>query len=137
MTGAAKRRIWVTQKIHMGRNTFAASCLHAALHLLLDDVINRYQYLHTDQDDNKPLQEIRLPVLQDLLKKPDVVLPISTKYTARQRHTTIKSNFHIHHQPYLNKFQLEVKVSKSLGQLIFISKVFPDLSIVCVFPRYV
>jgi excinuclease UvrABC helicase subunit UvrB len=44
------------------------------LHLLLDYVINRYQYLHTDQDDNKPLQKIRLPVLKDLLKKPDVVL---------------------------------------------------------------
>jgi hypothetical protein len=47
------------------------------LHLLLDYVINRYQYLHTDQDDNKPLQKIRLPVLKDLLKKPDVVLQIT------------------------------------------------------------
>ena len=59
------------------KTCISCSGWNKALHLLLYYVINRYQDLNTDQDDDKPFQKIRLPVLKDLLKKPDVVLQIS------------------------------------------------------------
>lgn len=38
---------------------------------------------------------------------------------------------------YLNKLQLEIKAAKSLSELIFITKILPNLSIVSVLPSNV
>lgn len=112
-------RTYIYKKYPNGnRGDNCGSALQRCDRRLMSNVIYRYEDFCTYQDDNEPLEEVRFPILENLLKKSDIVLQSPIKIINQDNlhhNTNDKLDERAFKKQYLYEFQFEIKACESLS----------------------